>query len=740
MSIPAQTLELRPVTGAHPSAEAILSAVVFGTRDFLSRPDWSGVLETMLGRLGRATGADQVRVFRNDAVPADAPARTSLIAEWTAPGVQSPLGAADLQGVVYRDVGATRWEQLLSRGGTIVGTRAELPAQEHPLLDAHGIVSLAVVPIFVGARWWGFMGFSDCTRPRTWTAPELDALTAAAGLIGEAHARRETEERYHRLVEATMEGICLHDGERIIDVNPSLAHRMGFTTAEEAIGRSPFEFIHPDFHAEVRRRITEGDTHPYEVNMVRLDGTVYPAEIKGTDFLVDGRRLRVAAIRDITERKEAERMAARLREEEIAFAALEQTRRQAEFLLDASRILASSFDTTTTLRQLAHLAVRFLADYCIVTLYEEDAPRIVAVVHGDRTHQQLLERVVDGWYAEWGYEHPLSDAQRTGEPVIVAELTAEARDAMAGTVEQRELLRALDTRSLMAIPIRSGGELIGGMTFAACGDTPRFTPEHLALAQELGRRAADAIQGARSYHAARAATQARDDMLAVVAHDLRNPLNTVYMGSTLALELLGPDPDAPGRRQLAIIERSAKQMRRLIDDLLDATRLQSGQLELDRTPVPPERLLAEAFEMLEPLAGHAGLALEVQHDPGLPAILADHGRIQQVLSNLVGNAIKFTPRGGRITMAAQRAEDGVRFAVVDTGAGIAPDQLPHIFGRFWQARRTDRRGLGLGLSIAKGIVEAHGGTIEVASEPGAGSTFAFTVPIRGPEQAEARAS
>lgn len=731
MTTQATTLEMRPVTGAPPSAEAILSAVVFGTRDFLSRPDWAGVLETLLGRLGGATGVDQVRVFRNELAQEDGPPRSALIAEWTAPGVRALASPQPLPGVVFHDVGTVRWEGLLSRGEAIVGTRWDLPADEQALLDAHGVVSIALVPIFAGARWWGALGFTDCSRPRVWTQPELDALAAAAGLIGEAHARRETEERYHRLVEATVEGICLHDGQRIIDVNPSLAHKIGFATAEESIGRSPFEFIHPDAHAEVRRRIAAGDTQPYEVNMVRLDGTTYPAEIRGTDFVVDGRRLRVAAIRDLTERKDAERMAARLREEQVALAALEQTRRQAEFLLDASRILASSFDTTTTLQQLAHLAVRFLADYCIVTLYEGDTPTIAAVVHAERDRQELLERVVAGWVGEWQHEHPLSEAQRTGETFIVAELTPEERDAMAGTDAQRALLRELDTRSLMSVPIRSGGELIGGMTFAACGGGRHYTPEHLALAQELGRRAAEAVQAARSYHAARAATAARDDMLAVVAHDLRNPLNTIHMGSTLALEVLGTDPGTPGRRQLEIIERSAKQMRRLINDLLDATRLQSGQLELDLAPTNPADILAEALEVLHPLAVHAGLTLTAESDPGLPSLLVDAGRLQQVLSNLVGNAIKFTPRGGRVSMLARRATDGVSFTVSDTGPGIAPDQLPHIFGRFWQARRTDRRGLGLGLSIAKGIVEAHGGAIEVASEPGVGSTFSFTIAARG---------
>jgi signal transduction histidine kinase len=157
-------------------------------------------------------------------------------------------------------------------------------------------------------------------------------------------------------------------------------------------------------------------------------------------------------------------------------------------------------------------------------------------------------------------------------------------------------------------------------------------------------------------------------------------------------------------------------------------RMESGRLTIDATPELPATLINDTIDMLRPLATGSTIRLESNIDEDLPPVLADPARIQQVLSNLVGNAVKFTPRDGRITVCAERIDGEVRFAVIDTGPGIPAEQLPHIFGRFWQAQSSDRRGIGLGLAIAKGIVEAHNGRIWVESNVGLGSTFYFTLP------------
>jgi signal transduction histidine kinase len=157
--------------------------------------------------------------------------------------------------------------------------------------------------------------------------------------------------------------------------------------------------------------------------------------------------------------------------------------------------------------------------------------------------------------------------------------------------------------------------------------------------------------------------------------------------------------------------------------------MESGQLWLDPRPESVSGLIADTIEMLRPLAAGSSIRVESHVVPDLPPVLADATRINQVLSNLVGNAVKFTPRNGLITVSAERVDGEIRFAVIDTGPGIPAEQLPHIFGRFWQAKASDRRGIGLGLAIAKGIVEAHKGRIWVESSVGLGSTFYFTLPL-----------
>jgi signal transduction histidine kinase len=239
-----------------------------------------------------------------------------------------------------------------------------------------------------------------------------------------------------------------------------------------------------------------------------------------------------------------------------------------------------------------------------------------------------------------------------------------------------------------------------------------------------------AVENARLFRAARAATEAREHTLAVVAHDLRNPLTAIRMDAEMLRSILGPGLGDFERSSLVRIDDVATRMDGLIQDLLDVSRMERGGPALDLAAHDAGELLAEAADTLRPLAAAHGLRLEVR---GCPApVHADGARVVQVVSNLVGNAVKFTPEGGAVTLSCEPDGEEVRFAVADTGSGIEPEQLPHIFGAFWQARHADRRGLGLGLSIARGFVEAHGGRIWVESEPGRGTTFFFTLPAHDP--------
>jgi signal transduction histidine kinase len=229
------------------------------------------------------------------------------------------------------------------------------------------------------------------------------------------------------------------------------------------------------------------------------------------------------------------------------------------------------------------------------------------------------------------------------------------------------------------------------------------------------------------YHRAEAAIDAREQVLGVVAHDLRNPLGTIKMAAEMLQEEVVPVEEYP--KYLGSIQRAGDRMNRLIQDLLDVARMEAGRLPVEPTRVQVDALLADVAEMMRPHAVERGLVLDVVCPAELPAVRVDAERIGQVFSNLVGNAIKFTPPGGRIWLRAERMGDKVRLSVADTGPGIPPEKLPEIFAPFWQADRMDRRGLGLGLSIAKGIIEAHQERIGVESRPGEGTEFWFTAPV-----------
>ena len=222
-------------------------------------------------------------------------------------------------------------------------------------------------------------------------------------------------------------------------------------------------------------------------------------------------------------------------------------------------------------------------------------------------------------------------------------------------------------------------------------------------------------------------------MVSIVSHDLRSPLTTVSMAASHLLEV--PPTDGAwtkARPLLEIIKRGAGRMDRMIEDLLDVARIESGGLAIETSKVTVDSFMDEVATTLRPDVERHGQKLECRVAAGLPAVCADRDRLLQVFSNLVGNAVKFTAAGGTVTVAADAHHSRVRFSVSDTGSGITPENVPHLFDRFWQASRTDRRGMGLGLSIVKALVEAHGGHMAVASTPGHGTTFAFSVPVVGP--------
>ena len=527
-------------------------------------------------------------------------------------------------------------------------------------------------------------------------------------------AAAAAQDRVTSVLESITDGFFALDAEwRFTYVNRPAEYLLE-RDREELLGRVAWEAL-PDAAAGPVREALEQAARADEVVELRefhpalgrwLEYRVYPSPSEGLTVY----------FRDVTERKEAEE------ERERA----EAVRR---FLGEVSDVLATSLDYGGTVQRIADLCAGFLSDYCVVHVVEQEKARALGIAHADPTRAEIVRGMLRRFPVEPDSRHPAARALRSGEPQLLPRISRRMLEDISAGPEHLEMLRDLGLSSAMVVPLQARGRTLGAITFARTGNAPAYGEAELEVARELARRAALAVDNARLYREAREATRARDEMLAVVSHDLRNPLQAVLIASTLLEEFSeGGGLSERDRRQLAIIHRSAEQMTRLIQDLVEVISLESGGPGLERAPLSVAVTLGSVAEMFRPIAEQQEVALRVEHPAGLPPVHADRARILQVFSNLVGNAMRYTPAGGSVTLAASAESGGVRFTVADTGTGIDPEHLPHLFDRYWQAQRGPGRGLGLGLAIVRGIVEAHGGRIWVQSRPGQGSTFHFTLP------------
>jgi signal transduction histidine kinase len=434
---------------------------------------------------------------------------------------------------------------------------------------------------------------------------------------------------------------------------------------------------------------------------------------------------------------EAETVYARALElEQAARAEVEAAERRRSFLYQAmTTLFAHPPDPQGMYTLLAHLAVPDMADWCLVDALEQEAwVHRVAASCLDPTQEQQARALPQRQQLRTDAPIGLLRVLHTGEPELVPAVTDSLLRAAAAEPHHPTLLTLLQARSYMIVPLRARGNTLGAVTFVASHSGRRYGPEDLALAEDLCQRASLAIDNARLFGESRRATRAREDLLAVVSHDLRNPLSVVQLGAALLLR------DRPGVARDEHVVKHATRMRdaadralRLISDLLDWGRLEAGgRLPLELGVEPASALVTDAVEGVRALAEANRLHLTLELPEELPLVRCDRTRVLQVLGNLLGNAVKFTQEGGRVTAGARVQGSEVRFHVKDTGKGIPPEQLPYIFDRYWQAKDTASRGAGLGLAIAKGLVEAHGGRIWAESAPGQGSTFHFSLPTARP--------
>jgi PAS domain S-box-containing protein len=508
--------------------------------------------------------------------------------------------------------------------------------------------------------------------------------------------------------------ICMDAFQRITFFNKGAETIFGWTSGEiigqriETLIPERYRASHPRHVAEFGRSQVKARRmgERREIAGLRKNGEEFPAEAAISQVHQGDNVVYSVVLRDVTERKRFEQ--------------------RQQFLAEAGEKLASSFGSSETLNQVARLAVPVIADGCILENRVGNGFLAGAAAHIDPAIEEILDDIGTAGARTPPQGHPLTEILGKSSPVLLQSNAASRLLEASVNPAYLKAVRAMNPHSALFLPLVAREQLIGALTLFRT--TRSFDGDDLGFAEDLARLAALALDNARLHDTVRASLRARDEMVGVVSHDLRNPVAAVKMLSRTLLRE-GETDGKKAHESIELIAQAAEQMDALIRDLLDVNRLDAGKLMISAMPVDPSILLTDSLQTLRPLVEERGMALELQMETSLPKIIADRERIQQTLSNLVGNAIKFSPAGSKILVLMRGDAGGVTISVLDNGKGIAAEHMPKVFDRYWQSSRTDRQGAGLGLAIAKGIVEAHGGRIWLESRPDEGTTVSFTLPL-----------
>lgn len=528
---------------------------------------------------------------------------------------------------------------------------------------------------------------------------------------------RESEEKYRNLVIDAQDGIVIvSDDGQIIFANNQLEKMFGYSSKE--LLNQPIEILVP----ETLRRIhfqqrTEYLANPakrpmgrigFEINGCHKNGNEFPVEIGLSPSETQKGKIITAIVRDMSARNKREK--------------------QTQFLALVSLVLAESLDNADTLKKMAELVVNQIADGCVVRLLEEDAKfHLEVIVHRDSKMQLFLERLANSLYTRGILPIEVREALQTKTVRIRNDFNETRIADLKLNSEERQNLEQLGEFNSVVIPLRIKGEVIGTLSLLSNKIKQQLEESDIGFLESIGTQLAFSIENVHLYNKAQRAIKLREEILAIVSHDLRNPLSTIQMASQLLPSIVGDENKIKTFSKKIL--RSTDQMKRMIEDLMDFAKIQEGNLSIEKKVEEPNKVIDLVFEMMKGQADEKGLELLMKVSPEFPIIQFDYQRIAQALLNLVGNAIKFTEVGGCIHLSALELKGGVKFSVTDTGPGISEQDLPKIFDRYWQAKRSKTLSAGLGLSIAKGIVEAHDGKIWVESKIGHGSSFYFVLPI-----------
>lgn len=484
----------------------------------------------------------------------------------------------------------------------------------------------------------------------------------------------------------------------------------------------------PEFYSNLWKTVSSGKVWRGEIKNRAKDGTFYWVDTSIAPILgKDGKPEKYVSVRFlITERKQVE--------EE-----LERRKEHADFLASATALLISSLDYEEVLRHIAELLVPRIADWCVIDLTSADqgdrSLNRVASSHRDHSQLRLLRRLQTEFPPDPDRLLGAYQVFKTGRSEFYPDVTEDYFSRSAHNGEHQEIMKNIGIASIVRVPVRSRDAVLGVITLARTSSARRFTRDDLTLAEELGRRSGSAIENARLYQRLQDADKRKDEFIATLAHELRNPLAPLLLNSELLkkdIEEISISDERFARiaESAASTGRQAETMARLLDDLLDIARLMSGKVVLKKEVTELQALIERAAQTTHPLFESFGVALSIAPSTAL-TVYADPLRIEQVFVNLLNNAAKYNRRGGHVDVSFRTNGERVQVMVKDDGIGIEEAALQRIFDIFTQAGPKNTHsfgGLGIGLALAKNFVTLHGGTL-TASSGGSGQGSEFTVEL-----------
>jgi PAS domain S-box-containing protein len=597
------------------------------------------------------------------------------------------------------------------------GRRAVVRASAAPIRDADGSVISAVTAYY------------DVT--------DADRLERALA---------DSERRFRTLAESTSVIVWTSDPDGNIVVDSPTWRRFTGQTVEQWTGGAGFDPLHPEDREPVReawaRAVRNRRPFEAEYRLRRHDGIYVPMAVTAAPVLNDDGTIRewVGTNVDITRDRQLEEERARLLASEQSARRDAEHARQRMVLLDRVTAGLLADLQTGAVDRFGRAVVPTLADWCSIYVAEPDGSIAIAAmanVDEDRVRlaREHLERYPMRSDLPWG----IAAVVASGKAELIVDVSDEMLGQAATQPEHLQLLLAAGIKSHIAVPLKVGDRVVGVMSLTMTASDRRFDRDDLAFAEELGVRAALALEHVRLFEAAKtarasaeAANRAKDEFLAMLGHELRNPLAPIVTAVQL-MRLRGNDAIL---RELSIVDRQVGHMVRLVDDLLDVSRITRGKIELRTERVEIADVVAKAIEMSSPLLEQRGHHLSVLAPRIGLTVQADESRLAQVFANLLTNAAKYTDRGGRVAITAAREGSEVVVRVRDNGDGISAELLPHIFELFAQAPQTIERtrgGLGIGLTLVRSLVALHGGTVD-AHSAGSGTGSEFVVRLPAAEQ------